>query len=175
MGAIDAILQRQPIWRGGSLARHLSALATGFPMLDGELPGGGWPRQALTEVLGDQHGIGELGLILPALAAVTSAGHRAAWIAPPHVPYAPALAAAGIDLVNLLILRPQTRREALWATDQALRSGSCHALVAWLPKVRYADLQRLSVAAEAGRAVVFVFRPLAAAAESSPACLRLAL
>ena len=175
MGALDAILQRQPIWRGGALARQISALATGFTALDAELPGGGWPRQALTELLGDEHGIGELGLILPALAALTSAGHRAAWIAPPHVPYAPALAAAGVDLVNLLMVRPQSRRDALWATEQALRSGSCHALVAWLPKVRYAELQRLSVAAEAGCAAVFVFRPLAAAAESSPACLRLAL
>jgi len=175
MGALDAILQRQPVWRGGALATQISALATGFTALDAELPGGGWPRQALTELLGDEHGIGELGLILPALAALTSAGHRAAWIAPPHVPYAPALAAAGVDLVNLLIVRPKSRRDGLWATEQALRSGSCHALVAWLPKVRYAELQRLSVAAEAGRAAAFVFRPLAAAAESSPACLRLAL
>jgi hypothetical protein len=175
MGALDAILQRQPIWRGGSLARHLSALATGFNALDAELPGGGWPRQALTEVLGDEHGIGELGLVLPALATVTSAGHRAAWIAPPHVPYAPALAAAGADLVNLLIVRPQSRRDALWAMEQALRSGSCHALIIWLPRVRYAELQRLAVAAEAGCAAAFIFRPLAAATESSPACLRLAL
>jgi len=175
MSALDAILQRQPIWRGGALARQISTLATGFTALDAELPGGGWPCQALTELLGDERGIGELGLILPALAALTSAGQRAAWIAPPHVPYAPALAAAGIDLVNLLMVRPQSRRDALWAAEQALRSGSCHALVAWLPKMRYAELQRLSVAAEAGRAAVFVFRPLAAAAESSPACLRLAL
>ena len=175
MGALDAILQRQPVWRGGTLARQISALATGFTALDAELPGGGWPRQALTEILGDEPGIGELGLILPALAALTSAGQHAAWIAPLHVPYAPALAAAGIDLVNLLIVRPQSRRDALWAAEQALRSGSCHALVAWLPKARYAELQRLAVAAEAGRAAVFVFRPLAATAQSSPARLRLAL
>jgi hypothetical protein len=59
--------------------------------------------------------------------------------------------------------------------EQALRSGSCHAAAAWLTKPRYAELQRLAVAAEAGRAVAFLFRPLAAARESSPACLRLAL
>src|SRR3954468_6083317 len=175
MGALDAILQRQPIWRGGALARQLAALATGFTALDAELPGGGWPRQALTEILNDEPGVGELGLILPALAALTSAGQRAVCVAPPHIPYPPALAAAGIDLANLLIVRPQSRRDALWTAEQALRSGSCHALAAWLPKVRYVELQRLSVAAEAGRAAVFVFRPLAAAAESSPACLRLLL
>jgi len=179
MAALDAILQQHPVWRGGSLARPISVLPTGFTALEAELPGGGWPRQALTEVLHEGFGLGELGLILPALAALTAAGQRAVWIAPPHVPYAPALTAAGVDLVNLLIIRPQNRYYALWAAEQALRSGSCHLLAAWLPasrpKVRYAELQRLAVAAETGQAAAFVFRPLAAAAESSPACLRLAL
>src|SRR5258708_36649739 len=175
MGALDAILQRQPIWRGGALARQVSALATGFSALDAALPGGGGAGQAVRGGLKHEPGLGELGPLLPALATLTCAGQGAVWIAPPHVPYAPALAAAGVDLVNLLIVRPQSRRDALWAAEQALRSGSCHALVAWLPKVRYAELQRLSMAAEAGRAAAFVFRPLAAAAESSPACLRLAL
>ena len=175
MPVLDAILERHPVWRGGSLASPVSVLPSGFEALEAELPGGGWPRQALTEVLHDGSGIGELGLILPALAVLTGAGQRAVWIAPPHVPYAPALAASGVDLVNLLIVRPQNRYYALWAAEQALRSGSCHALVAWLPKVRYAELQRLAVAAEGGRAAAFVFRPFAAAAESSPACLRLVL
>jgi len=175
MRALDAILQRYPVWRGGSVARSTAVLPSGFTALEAELPGGGWPRQALIEVLHDGCGIGELGLILPALAALTTAGKRAVWIAPPQVPYAPALAASGVDLVNLLIVRPQNRYYALWAAEQALRSGSCHALVAWLPKARYAELQRLAVAAEGGHAAAFVFRPVAAAAESSPACLRLAL
>lgn len=175
MGGLDAILQRHAVWRGGALAKSISALPTGFTALDAELPGGGWPRQALTEVLHDASGIGELELILPALASLTSAGDRTVWVGPPHVPYAPALAAAGIDLVNLLIVRPQNRYYALWAAEQALRWGACHALVAWLPKARYAELQRLAVAAESGRAAAFAFRPMAAAAESSPACLRLAL
>jgi hypothetical protein len=174
-GAIDEILQRHPVWRGGALARSIAALSTGFASLDAELPGGGWPRQGLTEILADEAGIGELGLILPALAALTGAGKRAVWVAPPHVPYAPALTASGVDPVHLLVVHASGRRAALWAAEQALRSGSCHALAAWLPKPRYAELQRLAVAAEASNAVAFLYRPLAAAAESSPACLRLEL
>ncbi len=175
MGALEEILSRQPVWRGGELARPIPTISTGFAALDAELPGRGWPRQALIEILTDVPGIGELSLILPALATLTGAGQRTVWIAPPYVPYAPALAASGVDLVNLLIVRPQNRYYALWAAEQALRSGSCHAAAAWLPKARYAELQRLSVAAEAGRAALFIFRPLAAAAESSPASLRFAL
>jgi cell division inhibitor SulA/protein ImuA len=175
MGALEEILQRHPVWRGGALAKAVTALPTGFAALDAELPGGGWPRQGLTELLAEDAGIGELGLILPALAALTGAGKRAVWVSPPHLPYAPALAAAGVDLTALVVVAPPSRRDALWAAEQALRSGSCHALAAWLPKPRYAELQRLAVAAEASHAVAFVYRPLAAAAESSPACLRLAL
>ena len=175
MGALEEILQRHPIWRGGALAKGVAALPTGFAPLDAELPGGGWPRQGLTEILADEAGIGELGLILPALAALTGTGKRAVWVAPPNLPYAPALAADGVDLTAVVVVAPSSRRDALWASEQALRSGSCHALAAWLRKPSYAELQRLAVAAEASHAVAFLYRPLAAAAESSPACLRLAL
>jgi cell division inhibitor SulA/protein ImuA len=175
MGALEQLLQRNLLWRGGALGAGLDTVPSGFASLDAELPGGGWPRAGLSECLADAEGIGELSLVLPALARLTRQGKRAVCIAPPYEPYAPALAAAGLDLVNLLIVRPQSRREALWAAEQALRSGSCHGLAAWLPKLRYVELQRLAVAAQASRAVAWLFRPLAAACESSPACLRLAL
>jgi hypothetical protein len=175
MVALAEILERHAVWRGGSLAQAIAALPSGFSALDEKLPGGGWPRQALTEVLAAEAGIGELQLLLPAFASLTGSGRRTVWIAPPYVPYAPALAAAGVDLANLLIVGRVDRRAALWAAEQALRSGSCHALAAWLPKARYVELQRLAVAAEASQAAAFLFRPLAAAGESSPAALRLAL
>jgi hypothetical protein len=175
MVALAEILEQHPVWRGGSLVQAVAPLPSGFAALDVELPGAGWPRQAVTEILVDEVGIGELELILPALASLTGAGRRTVWVAPPHMPYAPALAAAGVDLVNLLVVRAPERRDALWAAEQALRSGSCQALAAWLPKPRYAELQRLAVAAEASHAAAFLFRPLAAAHESSPAALRVAL
>ena len=170
MGALEEILQRHPVWRGGALVQGAAALPSGFAALDHELPGGGWPCQGLSEILADEPGIGELALLLPAFARLTGAGKRAVWISPPHIPYAPALVAAGVDLANLLLLQPSGRRHALWATEQALRAGSCHALAAWLPKARYAELQRLAVAAQTSRALALIFRPLAAGSESSPAC-----
>src|SRR5690349_10190577 len=106
MGALEQILQRHPVWRGGALAPGAQALPSGFAALDAALPGGGWPFQGLAEVLADESGVGELALVLPAFARLTSAGKRAIWIAPPHVPYAPALAAGGVDLANLLLVQP---------------------------------------------------------------------
>ena len=175
MTALEEILQRHPVWRGGAFAQLSPAVASGYAELDRELPGGGWPSGGLTELFCGREGIGELALLMPALARLTAAGKRVLWLAPPYVPYAPALAAAGIDLAHLAIVQAAGRRDAPWAAEQALRACSCHALVAWLRHARYADLRRLAVAAESSRAFVALFRPLAAAGESSPAALRMAL
>jgi hypothetical protein len=175
MPALEEILQRHPVWRGGALSIAAPAVPTGFVDLDHQLPGGGWPTGALTEILGNREGIGELQLVLPALAALSWAGKRIVWLAPPHVPYAPALAAAGIDLAQLAVVRAPGRRDALWAAEQVLRAGSCHVLLAWFPKARYEELRRLAVAAEASSAWVALFRPLEAAQSASPASLRLLL
>lgn len=174
--ALDAVLLHHPVWRGGASAQAApQGVPTGFGLLDRELPGGGWPAGALTEILCADEGIGELQLVLPALAALSRAGSRVAWLAPPHLPYAPALAAAGVRLEFLTLIRAPGRRDALWAAEQVLRAGTCRALLAWLPRASYTELKRLAVAAEAGRVFMALFRPPQAAGESSPACLRLAL
>ena len=149
--ALEEILRHPRVWRGNALAGGVPAVPTGFAELDAELPGGGWPAGALTELLVPAKGIGELGLLMPALARLTCAGKRVVWLAPPYLPYAPALAAAGIDLPHLALVRAAGQRDALWAAEQALRAGSCHALLAWLPSPGYAHLRRLALEpAEAG-------------------------
>jgi hypothetical protein len=153
----------------------MPAAPTGFAALDAQLPGGGWPVGGLAELMCSTEGIGELQIVLPALAALTGAGHRIAWLAPPYLPYAPALKAAGVRLSGLTVVRAPGRRDALWAAEQALRSGAFHALLLWLPKATYPELRRLAVAAQTGPGFALAFRPPEAACESSPAVLRLAL
>jgi hypothetical protein len=176
VATLEDILQRHSVWRGGAPAGAAArAVPSGYAALDRELPGGGWPAGALTEILAAREGVGELQLVLPALAALTAEGRRAAWLAPPHLPYAPALAAAGVDLGFLAVVRAPGRRDALWAAEQVLRAGACHALLAWLPSARYPELRRLAVAAESSPGFAVLFRPPEAARESSPAVLRVAL
>ena len=172
---LDEVLRRHPVWRGGALSSAAPALSSGFSELDRELPGGGWPTGALSELLAPRAGIGELALLMPVLAALSWAGKRIVWLSPPHLPYAPALAAAGVDLAHLVVVRAPGRRDALWAAEQVLRSASCHALAVWLPRARYEELRRLAVAAEASRAWVALFRPPEVAQSASPAALRLLL
>lgn len=176
MTSLAEILQRQAVWRGGApAAAALPAARTGYAALDAELPGGGWPAGGLAEVLCPTEGIGELQIVLPALAALTAAGHRIAWLAPPYLPYAPALRAAGVRLEGLTVVRAPGRRDALWAAEQALRSGAFHGLLLWLPRASYPELRRLAVAAQAGPGFALAFRPPEAGCEASPAVLRIAL
>lgn len=147
---LATVLQNPAIWRGSDCAPEPAALPTGFAALDAVLPGGGWPRGALTECLLACEGIGEIRLVLPALAALQVAGRDIVWIEPPYAPYAPALAAAGIDLGRLFVVCCRDRRDALWAWEQALRAPECGAAFAWLPVQDERLLRRLQVAAREG-------------------------
>lgn len=145
------------------------------------MPGGGWPAAGLTEVLTGHYGIGELSLLMPALARLGQDGGAdcIVWIAPPHIPYAPALHSRGVDPDRVLVVRRQAdasgSRDILWATEQALRSGSCGAVLAWPRCVDQTALRRLQLAAETGRCWAILFRPPQAARQRSPAALRMRL
>lgn len=185
------VLQRGDVWRGDAFSRNGArndarnetrntstlggAVATGNAALDAQLAQGGWPRGALSELLFERPGIGELGLLLPALAELSQAGRWQAWINPPYLPYAPALSAAGIELSRLLLLRATDAREALWAAEQCLRSRVCGAVLIWPQAPDGRQLRRLQLAAEHGDALGLLFRPLTDAGQPSPATLRLGL
>jgi len=169
------LLEHPAIWRGRSIAR-VDALATGFAALDDCLPGKGWPRTGLIEILVSRFGIGELYLLLPALAALTRRPEArwCVWVAPPADPFAPALVAHGMALERVLVVRAAAA-SPLWAFEQTLGSGACDVAMAWGQCPRLRELRRLQLAAERGRALGVLFRPRRAARESSPAALRVVL
>ena len=176
MNALAAVLSHPAVWRGNQLGQVAApSLPSGFPALDAELPGGGWPTGALTEILPQHEGIGELRILGYALASLCAKGHGLAWIAPPHLPYAPALQAAGIDPAQLLFIKTASARETLWAIEQALRSRACGAVLAWPDKITYPELRRLQLAAEGQQALAVLFRPPRCARETTPAALRISL
>lgn len=175
---LGRLLEQHPaLWRGRSVAR-LETVPTGFAALDESLPGRGWPRAGLVEILVSCVGVGEMCLLLPALASLT---HRAsarwcAWISPPFQPFAPALAAQGVKLERLFVARADSPS---WAFEQSLICGACEMVMAWAghedrkAALPARDLRRLQLAAEKGRTLGVLFRPQQAARESSNAMLRL--
>jgi hypothetical protein len=178
--SLEDLLKNPRIWRGQARADDAGwqALASGYPRLDRHLPGGGWPRHALTEILLDHYGTGELQLLMPALAGLSSAGEEAgwiAWIAPPFEPYPPALQQWGVNLSRVLIVRPRAATETLWAAEQALSSGNCAAVLLWTDELDDAASRRLQLAAEKGRSWAIAFRSLRALTQPSAAALRIRL
>ncbi len=173
--SLDAVLKHPGVWRRSALAQHqVRAQATGLAELDARLPGGGWPCGALTEILFEYDGLGELSLVMPALAALTQRGQRVVFVAPPYIPYAPALAAQGLDLDYVVQIDAATSAGA-WSAEQCLRSGACGAVLSWMHDCDYTQLRRLQLAAESGDALAFLYRPARAATKPSPAALRLQL
>jgi len=182
---IDDLLRNDArLWRARSATHVRQGLASGWPKLDRHLPGHGWPRHALTEILLARYGTGELKLLMPALAQLSRSGSLSGslndagwitWIAPPFQPYAPALVQWGVDISRMLIVRPGKASDALWAAEQALSSGNCSAVLLWSSAIDAASSRRLQLAAEQGSSLAVAFRPLKAARQNSAAALRLRL
>lgn len=172
--SLQSLLLRPDVWRGDRFAQaSVAGVASGFPTLDAELPGGGWPRGALSELLVNGRGLGELGLLS---AALNHCAEQApvALVAPPYLAHAPAW--AGVLPLERLLLVQAAGADVAWSAEALLASGALGAMLLWLPAQTDArSLRRLQLAAEGHTAPVFVFRPPEAARQASPAGLRLAL
>ena len=173
--ALASLLAHPAIWHGDDCAPEPATLPSGFAALDAALPGRGWPQGALTEVLLEREGIGELRLALPALAHVQAEGRDVVWIAPPYRPYAPALAAAGLDLARFYVVRCRDAQDALWAYEQALRAPECGAAFVWHGVRDDRLLRRLQVAAREGRTWGVLWRRPGQPGGATAAPLRLGL
>jgi protein ImuA len=162
-------IERRPGRRDGVVPCGLAAV-------DGVLPGGGFPRGALSDLAGGPAS-GKTAVAIGLLAGL-AADDLAAWVDARGELYPPAAAGRGVDLRRLLIVRPglvlsrasgdgaerdpgaapPDWRSALWASEALLASGAFAAVVidAGAPQaIRGADAvaRRLQGAAERGGAV----------------------
>ncbi len=178
--SVRDLLRHPDLWRADEVGTRAEAVAvtpSGFDSLDAHLPGNGWPRAGLIELILNTVGIGELKLLAPALRVLSRAARWIAWVNPPFVPYAPALAALDIDIGKILLVHPRHHGEALWAMEQASKSGTCSAVLGWLDEHQLTPTatRRLQLAAKQGETLGCLFRPEAAANGASMAELRLKL
>lgn len=172
---IESLLRDPRLWRGqGMPTPSPSEHPTGCTALDAALPTGGWPTASLVEILFSADGLGELSLLLPTLAALSSHDKPVLVVAPPYRAYAPAWQRAGVKLAHLHLVEASAK-DALWTMEQALRAGCCGAVLGWPMQADDNALRRLQVAAESGRTLGFAFRAMTAQGNPSPAPLRLSL
>ena len=135
------LLEHPAIWRGRSAARR-SGLPSGFTALDEHLPDQGWPRTGLIEILVPRFGSGELTVLLPALAALTraAAARWCVWVAPPLMPFAPALVAGGVALDRVAIVGgAPPRQDARFPGDPGMTTPGTRACPDWQVITRRQD------------------------------------
>jgi len=175
MPSFDTLLTKYPahVWLGHHPAANGPRLSTGLDGLD-QLIGGGWLMGSLVEILAAGPGLGELSLLMPAIAHCTHRGRGAFWLPAEALPYAPALQQAEVNLAGLCLVATADERQRLWAAEQCLRSGACDlVLIAGLKDVPLRNLRRLKLAAAAGGSIAFLHRGERTAAQPSPADMRL--
>ncbi len=175
-GELEKLLHNNPsLWRGrDTVASAMTGIKTGFTQLDDILPWGGWPSNALVEVVAPQWGIGELQLLLPAMARLSRQGRWVIWLAPPYLPYVSALIQGGVDLNRTCIVPPENSNEDVqWSMEKTLRTDACCMALAWPGKLANHSIRRLQLAAETGSSLGVIFRHTDASA--SAAALRVLL
>jgi len=162
------------VWKGSELGSQVTeTISTGWPDLDGQLPGGGWPCRSVSELLAPQPAVVEWRLLGGALRHVVAVGGQVVLVGPPKHPHLPGLIHDGANARQLIWVQAETPAERLWVTEQMIKSDAAGVIVAWLPQARQEQIRRLQVCALACQAPVFLCRPEAARHESSAAPLRM--
>ncbi len=173
---LSQLLEDPRIWSAGQPhGSDRNTLETGFPELDRQLSGHGWPRGSLIECLTPTSGIGELTLWLPVMRRLSCEGRGLFLLDPPHLPYAPALAENGLDTAQIFVLRTRNSEEQCWALEQILRCRTAGLALAWPHRHARRPVRRLQLAAEAGDSLGIQLMPPEHNTGASTAHLRLAL
>lgn len=180
------------IWRGSHTKQdtqhNRKSINTGHDTINAQLHNRGWPLGTINEFGLKQHGIGELRLLLPALKELQgvlpeatiqtrSRQKQVILIAPPYLPFSSALNKENIDLESLTIVKTETLKDSLWATEQSLSANCCAAVICWTGthKIHNNDLRRLQLASEKSQSWGVLFRHSRCLEESSVAGLRIQL
>lgn len=166
---LQQLQNKQWLWQGGQTQAPFGQLcASGWPQLDQWL-GGGWPQQGML-LLHTATGVGELQLLGRLL---DSDKRLLACINPPAQLSAEAW--QGQPLSQLWQLQARKSADALWAAEQCLHSGSCHAVLLWQNQLELRQHKRLQLAAQQGQSLLLLLQHQATAPLALPWDLSLQL
>lgn len=150
----------QSLGNGQLGSGRAEGFGTGLKSWDQLLPGG-FARGAVHELLGQQC----LPLFAATVLARAALGNAGAivWCDPEGGLYPPAVAAAGIPLSRLFLLRPKSPSEAVWAVGECLRCKGVSVTLAEMGRLSRIEARRLQLAAECGGGTGILLRPDGAA------------
>ncbi len=112
----------------------------------------------VTEIVLQGSDFGEMTMLLPLLAQLSKDDRWFAWIAPPTALPKSLLEAAGIDLKKVMLLQPDQSHSTYQLACQALKAGTCHAVISWPGVLSNEELAGLEDAAANGKSHGIVIR-----------------
>ena len=112
----------------------------------------------ITEIIMRGEAWSNIQMLLPLLAQLSHDQRWLAWVAPPKLLPKAQLQAAGFDLNKIILLQPDAQHDTMSLAKQALKSGTCHAVISWFGCLADDELNDLAVAAEAGNSQAFLVR-----------------
>jgi cell division inhibitor SulA len=149
--------------------------ATGIPVVDELLPGGGWPKAGLVEIIVPDEYTDAVALLMPAFARLSRQGRWIAMVNPSYQARAHLFSEPGMDHASVLQVNPHPGRSALWTAESMLRSGDCSVVMAW-PNCNTELMDKcLQKSAVHGKALGILFRYESLSMQPSGVNLRLKL
>jgi cell division inhibitor SulA len=163
------LLNHPAIWCAGELTENpltgkassqssTPGIDTGFAYFNQQLADAGWPSQGITEILYDRPGTGELSILLPLLRHLSQGERWLVWVAPPFQLHTPALLQAGVDSRHILQITPQSGKDRLWCTEEALKSAAVSLVLSWPGHLKAEHVRRLQIISNQYQAPCVLFR-----------------
>lgn len=147
----------QGVAAGGQRAEG-KYVSTGFEALDRILGHGGLRRGSLIEWTGAGEGSGAATLALKVAANVLRHDGTFVVIDKAGEFYPVAAADLGMALERTIVVRPESRHDALWAWEQSLRCPGVAITFGWIDAIDDRVLRRLQLAVETGGGLGFLLR-----------------
>ncbi len=163
---------RERLSRWAGRTRGGQGVSTGCLVLDRMLPGRRLARGTLVEWLEAERGGGAGILALVVAREAVGACGRLVVVDRPRFFYPVAAERWGIDMQQIVVVRPQSVRDEHWALHQVLRAADVAAVLAWPEHLDPTTFRRLRLAAETGGALGLLVRPDQARREASWADVR---
>ncbi|MEW6984278.1 translesion DNA synthesis-associated protein ImuA [Colwelliaceae bacterium 6471] len=169
---IERLQNQRLLWRGTERKMAIEVTTSGYPELDHKLQGG-LPQSGVVEI-NTPIGIGEIRLLIPYIKQAINT-RLLVFIAPPGIINAEHFFAQGLNVNQIITIHPNSHQEGLWAAEQCLKSGACHALLHWHQALEVHHIKRFQIAAETGNCLHFLFKEKSQYSLSLPVSLSMKL
>ena len=143
-------------------------ISSGCVAMDRYLPGGGYARGSMLELLRSHSGSGITSIALMIARQAIVDGKYLVLVDPQRQFYPPALKSLGIPMERVIVLQPTNHSDSIWGLAQVLRCTAVGAVIAEVGTLEDRVARKLQLAAEQGGGLgVFIRDARAARAQPS--------